>query len=70
MSNHPLHDRLASRVSRHRRRKQLTMDVLASRAGVSIATVSELEKGRTSPTVRTLEKLAGVLGVTVSALVK
>lgn len=70
MSNHPLHTRLASRVSRHRRRKQLTMDGLATEAGVSIATISELEKGRTSPTVRTLEKLAVVLGVTVSALVK
>jgi transcriptional regulator with XRE-family HTH domain len=41
---------------------------LAKLAGIDLVTVSHILTGKVSPTVRTLEKIAGALGVEVSEL--
>jgi len=43
----------------------LTQDELATRAGTSRSTISAYENGRKSPTVDTVQRLAGVAGVVV-----
>lgn len=52
-----------------RRRHGLEMKELARRCGVSRATISQIEEGRTKkPNVRVVEFLAGVEGVSVESL--
>jgi transcriptional regulator with XRE-family HTH domain len=56
---------LAGELRRHRRRAGLTQEELAQRAGVSVRTVSDLERG-VHPTARrsTLDRLTGALDLT------
>lgn len=51
-------------------RKQLNMKqtTLAQKAGLANSTVCDIEKDRYLPSVRTLEKLANALGVTLAEL--
>ena len=47
----------------------MTQEQLAQAAGIHRVTIARYESGATSPTVRSLEKLAEALGVSVSELV-
>jgi transcriptional regulator with XRE-family HTH domain len=47
-----------------RRRRYLTMRRLAEMAGLSLATIRDLESGRHRPSFPTCEKLAMALGIT------
>ncbi len=53
---------VGARVRALRTRAALTMEELATRAGVRIETVGRIERGEQSPTVRMLAQLAGGLG--------
>jgi putative transcriptional regulator len=56
-------------LARIRAERDLTQAQLAELAGVSVATISALETGRTRiPQVRSLSKLARALGVGLDAL--
>ena len=57
-----------SRIRRARRRAGLTQIELAEAAGVSPATIGEIEKRHRGASARTLRKLAGVLNVEVADL--
>lgn len=46
-------------------RRGMSQAELAKRARTSQSAVARIERGRTSPTVETLERLAGVLGMTL-----
>ena len=46
-----------------REQRSLSQAVLAKRAGVTVYTISRLENGRHRPTLLTVNKLAGALGV-------
>ena len=60
----PLGDRIrALRVERALRQRQL-----AEKADLTPSMVSQIESGRLSPSLHTLGKLAGALGVTIGAL--
>jgi transcriptional regulator with XRE-family HTH domain len=61
---------IARNVRRLRRRRDLTLDLLAERAGVSKGTVIGLEQGRANPSISTLCRLADALGVGVSTLIE
>jgi transcriptional regulator with XRE-family HTH domain len=54
-----------ARLQRRRRRRGLTLKELGKTAGVSLATIWRLEKGRTSARITTVRKLAEALGVDV-----
>ncbi|MFO1069754.1 MAG: XRE family transcriptional regulator [Geminicoccaceae bacterium] len=59
---------IADRLRRLRRERELTIDALASRAGVSRSMISLIERGESSPTANILDKLAAALGVTLASL--
>jgi len=58
-------------VGKHVRRLRSQLDLslreLASRAGFSPSLLSQLENGLVSPSIHSMEKIAGVLGVTLGA---
>ena len=61
---------LARTLSRFRSRAWLSRERLAELSGVSVDLVQSLEQGRTAnPTLNTLVRLAGALGVTVGELI-
>jgi len=55
--------RVARRIRQLRLRAGLSLENLAERAGVPTRTLSRVERGETSPTVRTLGRIAEGLGV-------
>ncbi|HUB06888.1 MAG TPA: helix-turn-helix transcriptional regulator [Myxococcales bacterium] len=58
--------RLGVRIRRLRRRRAMSQEELAERAGISVSFLSMLERGRRLPHLETVVKLADVLGVTLS----
>src|SRR6187401_774072 len=63
-----LSQRIAERVRELRAAQGLSLDVLASRSGVSRSMLSLIERGESSPTAVILEKLAAGLRVTLASL--
>lgn len=56
------------RLRRIRRQHDLTQEQLAESLDVSVEFVSNMERGLNAPSFETLEKIARVLGLSVSAL--
>jgi transcriptional regulator with XRE-family HTH domain len=56
-------------LQRIRKSRGLSRYALGRRAGVAHSFIAAIEDGQKSPTFRTLEKLAGALGVSVAELV-
>lgn len=63
-------DCLAVRVVSLRRNAGLTQEESAHRAGVSLRTYQNLEKGRLNPSYLTLRKISKGLGATLAELVQ
>jgi transcriptional regulator with XRE-family HTH domain len=61
---------VGERIKRARLEKGLTLKDIEARAGVSATHVSEIERGRTSPTVGALTKIANALGTEPAYLVE
>ena len=59
---------LGRRIRKIRQEKGLTLRAVQQRARVSATHVSEIERGKTSPTVGVLERIASALGVGAAAL--
>ena len=57
---------IAERMKALRLSQSLTLDDLASRAGVSRAMISRIERGEASPTAQLLARLCSALGTTLS----
>lgn len=55
-------EQLGQRLRDCRREQQLTLKALEALASVSATHISEIERGRTSPTIGALDKLARALG--------
>ena len=56
---------LGARLRELRRGKGLKLAALAHQSGVSLAYVSEVERGRKLPSLEVLDRLAGALGLSV-----
>jgi transcriptional regulator with XRE-family HTH domain len=63
-----LNQRIAERVRELRAAKNLSLDALAARSGVSRSMISLIERGESSPTAVVLERLATGLGVMLASL--
>lgn len=63
-----LNQRIAERVRELRAARELSLDALASKSGVSRSMISLIERGESSPTAVVLEKLASGLGVALASL--
>lgn len=61
--------RLGAALKACRARRRMTQEQLAERAGLSYKFIGEIERGDANPTIATLDRLAGALGVDMSALV-
>jgi len=59
---------LAARIRHERTTRQWSMDDLSSRAGVSRAMISKIEREECSPTATVLGRLSGAFGISMSAL--
>lgn len=51
-----------------RTKRNLTLNELAEKTGISKTTLNTIENGKTSPTLRQLEAIAIALDTTISAL--
>jgi transcriptional regulator with XRE-family HTH domain len=66
---HPHVDReIGQRLRELRRLRRLSLEELASRTGLSIGFLSQIERGLSSPTLRVLAAVADALGVAISEL--
>ena len=63
----PSADSLGERLRRLRSQAGLSQRELARRAGVTNATISQVEQDRVSPTVASLHKIVAALGLSLSA---
>ncbi len=60
--------RLGEKVRALRTARRLTINELASRAGISMGIISQIERGRSNPSIATLKSIRDALGVTLWAL--
>jgi transcriptional regulator with XRE-family HTH domain len=58
---------VSARLRELREARGVSMRTLATRSGLSANALSMIERGKTSPSVSTLYKLAGALGVSITA---
>ena len=63
-----LNERVARRIREFRAGRDLSLDALAERCGVSRSMISLIERGETSPTAVVLDKLAAGLDVSLASL--
>jgi XRE family transcriptional regulator, regulator of sulfur utilization len=63
-----VHGRLGARLRELRGERRLTVRALAARSGFSPSFISNVELEVVSPSIGSLEKIAGALGVTLSQL--
>ena len=56
---------LGARLRELRKKKGLKLVALANKSGVSLAYVSEVERGRKLPSLEILDRLAGALGLSI-----
>lgn len=61
---------VANNVRAQRAHRQMTLDDLAARSGVSRGMLVQVEQGRTNPSINTLTRIADALGVTVARMVE
>lgn len=57
--------KLQDRLKELRTNKDLTLKGVAERSGLSVSYLSDIERGRTTPTLNTLEAIADALGMSV-----
>jgi transcriptional regulator with XRE-family HTH domain len=58
---------VATRLKELREARNMSMRMLATKSGLSANALSMIERGKTSPSVSTLYKLADALGISISA---
>lgn len=63
-------DALGAKLRQLRQQKGITLSQLSRQSGVSLAHISEIERGRGRASLKTLEKLAAVLDVPTSSLLR
>jgi len=57
-------------IKERRKALQVTQETLAKLSGVGLRTLKQFESGKGNPTLQTLQKIAGVLGMEVSLKLK
>lgn len=61
---------LNERLRELRNERSLRLKDIAEQAGISVPYLSDLERGRTNPSLETLQTLAGAYGITVHDLLE
>ena len=63
-----INQRIARRIKELRNAKEMTLEQLAQRSGVSRAMLSLIERGESNPTAVLLDKVATALGIVLASL--
>ena len=66
MRRYKIAQKVGKRVRIIRRQKKLTQEEVASRAGIHVTTLGRIERGESNPPLQTLNRIAKVLGTTIS----
>lgn len=68
--NQPVDDQLGigRRLRMLRKARRISLQTVADRAGLSVSLISQIERGLTSPSVRSMRLLAGAVGVPTERL--
>lgn len=56
-------ERIVKQLQRRRRELRLTLQDVAEMSGAGINTLSRMERGQTSPTLQTVMRVCGILGL-------
>jgi transcriptional regulator with XRE-family HTH domain len=56
---------IAMKLRALRRQRGMSINALATRAGVSVGIISQIERGNSNPSMRTLQRIRAALGVTL-----
>lgn len=62
--------RLQDTIKDRRKRLQLNQNDLAQMAGISLATIKDIERGAGNPSWNTIENICEVLGLSISFSIK
>ena len=60
---------IGNKIKSERLNKSLKQKELAVRAGISISYMSDIERGRTIPSIQTLKKISDALDIKASELI-
>jgi len=60
---------LGKRIREIRKKKEMTQEDLAYKAGLDYSYINQIENGKRNPSMEAVEKIAKALGVKVQALV-
>ncbi|SEA42654.1 Helix-turn-helix [Arachidicoccus rhizosphaerae] len=63
-------EKIIKTVKSRRESLQVTQETLADLSGVGLRTLKQFESGKGNPTLATLQKLAGALGMEVTLKIK
>ena len=64
------YEELVKTIKERREIMQVTQETLAELSGVGLRTLKQFESGKGNPTLRTLQKLADVLGMEICLKLK
>lgn len=67
-SYEPIHERVGKRLRSLRKRKGWKLAYVEAQSGLDVPHLSRIETGKLEPTLRVLEMLADVYGVTLAEL--
>lgn len=70
MANKDISTRVRERIKVIRLKKHLSQGDIAKALGVHSAYISQIERGERNPTLKNIEKIAEVLGVSIDKLIK
>jgi transcriptional regulator with XRE-family HTH domain len=61
----PVLSKLGSRIRKHRLKRELTLEQLSKKSGLSKSFLSQIERGRAEPSITSLKKIARQFGFSV-----
>lgn len=68
--NMDISSKVRKNIKAIRTKKKVSQGDIAKALGVHISYISQIERGIRNPTLSTIEKIAGVLGVSIKDLIK
>ena len=65
-----MHEHIINIIKERRKSLQITQETLSELSGIGLRTLKQFESGKGNPTLKTLHKIADVLGMEISLKIK
>ncbi len=65
-----MHENIINIIKERRKSLQITQETLSELSGVGLRTLKQFESGKGNPTLKTLHKIADVLGMEINLKIK